>query len=261
MDQNRRLYERSSVVARYGRRAELQRAEAALFERYRGDIAGRRILDLGVGSGRTTPFLLDLSSDYIGVDYSQKMIDQCRGRFPRASLLVADARDLSCFPNRSFDFVLFSHSGIDAIDHRGRLAVFTEVRRVLSTGALFLFSSHNRNFAIPKPWSAQHLDINPVRRPFRFVLRLGAIAVGMVNYARHARCTEMHDEFCISIDSAFRYGLIHYRIAPLAQKHQLERAGFDPIVPFDLDGRPLAWSEAESRNAEPWFYYACRKAQ
>lgn len=260
MDQNRRLYERHSVATRYARRAELQAAETALFERYRGDIAGRRILDVGVGSGRTTPFLLELSSDYIGVDYSRTMIEQCRGRFPQASLQVADARDLSCFPDRSFDFVLFSHSGIDAIDHQGRLSVFSEVHRVLSTGALFLFSSHNRNFAIPRPWSAQHLDVNALRHPVRFGRRIGAIAVGMVNYARHARCTEMHDEFCISIDSAFRYGLIHYRIAPRAQKRQLECAGFDRIVPFDLEGRSLAWSEAELRSGEPWFYYACRKA-
>jgi len=68
LDPNRRHYETGVVAARYATRSGLQPAEAAIFERYHRDIAGLRILDLGVGGGRTTPFLLELSSNYIGVD-------------------------------------------------------------------------------------------------------------------------------------------------------------------------------------------------
>jgi SAM-dependent methyltransferase len=259
VDHNRRHYESSAVAARYMGRAGLQAAEAALLERYRGDIAGRRILDLGVGGGRTTPFLLSISPDYVGVDYSREMIEHCRARFPQACLQVADARDLSCFPDRSFDFVLFSHSGIDAVDHDGRLRVLGEVRRVLSDRALFIFSSHNRNFPIPKPWDAQHFAMNPLRSPFRFGRRIAACPVGIVNYVRRARFAQIRDEYCVSVDSAAHYSLVHYRIAAAAQKEQLERAGFNDIVAFNCAGRPLSWSEAEASRADPWYQYACRR--
>jgi SAM-dependent methyltransferase len=259
VEHNRRHYESSSVAARYVGRAGLQSAEAALLDRYRADITGRRILDLGVGGGRTTPALLRLSADYIGVDYSREMIEHCRARFPNVCLQVADARDLSCFPDRSFDFVLFSNSGIDAVDHDGRLRVLAEVRRLLSAGALFIFSSHNRNFPIPKPWDAQHFAMNPLRNPIRFGRRLAACPIAIVNYVRHARFAETRDEYCVSVDSAARYNLVHYRIGAAAQKEQLERAGFTDIVAFNLAGRPLAWSEAEISRADPWFQYACRR--
>lgn len=259
VDHNRRLYESSAVAARYATRSGLHPAEDAIIARYRRDIAGRRILDIGVGGGRTTPFLLELSADYIGVDYSREMIDRCRARFRGTCFQVADARDLSCFTDCSFDFVLFSHSGIDAVDHEGRLAVLREARRVLSTGGLFVFSSHNRRFPIPKPWNPGRLAMNPLRKPLAFGMRLASYPVGMVNYVRHARSAEANDDYCVSVDSAHRYSLVHYRIAAGAQKRQLERAGFGDICVFDSDGRRLAWSEAERSQVDPSLQYVCRR--
>ena len=258
VDHNRRHYATGVVAARYATRSGLQPAEAAILDRYHHDIAGRRILDLGVGGGRTTPFLLDLSSNYIGVDYSRDMIERCRRRFPEVAFDVADARDLSRYPDSSFDFALFSHSGIDALDHDGRLEVFREVRRVLRDDGLFVFSSHNRNHRIPKPWALDHFS-GTLGNPLRFGKRAAAYPVGILNYLRRAHRAEAQDEYCMSVDSAYRYSLVHYRIDAAAQKKQLERAGFYDIAVIDVDGRRLGWREAQASERDASLHYCCRR--
>ena len=257
VDENRRHYETGVVAARYATRSGLQPAEASILEQYHHDIAARRILDIGVGGGRTTPFLLELSSNYIGVDYSREMVEHCRRRFPGVSFDVVDARDLSRFPDSSFDFALFSHSGIDAIEHHGRIKALSEVHRVLSPGGLFVFSTHNRNYRIPRPWELKVLG--PLRDPIRFGKRAVSYPVGIVNYLRRARRAEEREDYCMSVDSAYRYSLIHYRIDPAAQKKQLEQVGFCDIAVVDVEGRRLSWPDAQRSARDASLHYVCRR--
>jgi SAM-dependent methyltransferase len=260
VDENQRFYERRFTGAHYAGQSELQPDEAAILDRYGSELAGVRILDLGVGGGRTTPFLLELSSDYVGVDYSSEMIARCRRRFPGVSFQVADARDLSPFPDECFDFVFFSNNGIDSVDHDDRLRVFGEVHRVLKQGAIFVFSSHNRNFRNPKPWDFQHLAINPLRNPVRFGKRLVSYPLGIFNYVRHAQRNQVEDEYSILIDSAHRYSLLHYRITIAAQQAQLQRSGFDFVEVVGFDGRSLQTCVSETAQ-DPWIQYVSRKAR
>ncbi len=256
-DANRRYYERRRVGAHYARKAKLSPPEVEIFKRFGADLRGKRILDLGVGGGRTTGFLLELSSYYVGVDYSPKMIERCRRRFPEANLRVLDARDLSAFPNDCFDFVLFSKAGIDAIGHQDRLTVLAEVHRTLKDGGLFVFSSHNRNAQIPKPWALSHFDVNPVRNPIRFGKRLVSYPLGIVNYLQNAHRNEFDDEYCVQVDSGDMYSLVHYRIAAAAQRRQLERAGFSNVEAVGMDGHLMPeheWATAE----DPSIHYVCR---
>ena len=83
--------------------------------------------------------------------------------------------------------------------------------------------------------------------------------MGIVNYLRRAHRAEARGEYCMSVDSAYRYSLIHYRIDAAAQKKQLERAGFSDMAVIDVDGRWLTWPEAERRERDPWFQYSCRR--
>jgi SAM-dependent methyltransferase len=257
-DGNRRFYERRYIGAHYASQSQLQPDEAAILERYRGLISSGRILDLGVGGGRTTPFLLELSSDYVGVDYSIEMIERCRSRFPAVRFEVVDARDLSAFREGSFDFVLFSNNGIDSVTHEDRLRIFEEVRRILSPKGLFVFSSHNRNFPIPKPWDIQHFAVNPLRDPIRFGRRLVSYPLGIINYLRHSARNRMADDHCILVDSAHRYSLVHYRITVAAQKEQLRRIGFRNIEAVDMDGCWLSSREFDTSQS-PWIQYVCRR--
>jgi SAM-dependent methyltransferase len=259
LEENRQFYQKRFLGAHYARQSGLRVDEAAILQRHGNNVLGTRILDLGVGGGRTTPFLLELSPDYIGVDYSPEMVVRCRERFPATRFEIHDARDLSAFPDAHFGFVLFSNNGIDSVGHQDRLHVLSEVRRVLSAKGLFVFSSHNRMFEIPKPWDPRHLAINPVRSPVRFAKRAASYPAGIFNYLRRAHRSESRREYSISIDSAYRYSLVHYRIGPSAQTEQLTRAGFRDIEVVGADGR-LVSSQEPPTSEDPWFHYVCRKA-
>lgn len=258
MDDNRRHYERQAIAARYARQSGLRPAEAAILKRYHDQISGARILDLGVGGGRTTPFLLQLSSDYVGVDYSAEMIAQSRARFPAVKFELADARDLSGLPDASFDFVLFSNNGIDAVAHPDRLEILRQVHRKLRVGGLFLFSSHNRNALVPKPWDMRQFDVSPLRAPLRFAKRLLLSPLATVNYLRRAPANEVHPDYSIEVDSGNLYSLVHYRITGKAQQKQLKKIGFGAIEAFSVDGHRLTDSELET-NEDWWIHYACRR--
>lgn len=115
-DFNLRIYSRPEVVARYGALNQLTDCERYLFRTYLNH--DMRILDLGVGGGRTTPYLSSLSRNYVGVDYSQEMIRVCRKKFPGKRFIVLDASDLSSFEDSSFDAVVFSFNGLDYLHPR-----------------------------------------------------------------------------------------------------------------------------------------------
>lgn len=108
--------------------------ERAAFEFVRSSAAQQPILDLGVGAGRTVPLLLDISNDYTGLDYTPDLVRVCRQKHPGVRVHPGDARDLSRFDNDSFQLVVFSFNGIDAVNHDDRVTILREVRRVLRPG-------------------------------------------------------------------------------------------------------------------------------
>ena len=186
------------------------------------------------------------------------MIERCRRRYPAVNFEVLDARDLSSFSAARFDFVLFSNNGIDAVDHQGRLDALKEVRRVPSDAGLFVFSSHNRNFPIPKPWGMSYSAVNPLRSPLGFGktgLRPTPSAFSTICGMRAG--TRRGTNTASRSISAYLYSLIHYRIAVAAQKRQLERAGFEGVEAAGADGRRLSPGEFETVG-DPWIQYICR---
>ena len=150
-----------------------------------GDVSGARMLDIGVGGGRTTAYFLDRVGSYVGVDYSPELVEACRERFPGADVSLGDARHLARFPDGSFDFVLFSFNGIDYVSQHGRHQVLAEVRRVLATGGTWMFSTHNRDYERlgRLPWQDA--------RPGRTMLRQSARAVRHTRRRRAMRQREV----------------------------------------------------------------------
>src|SRR5215510_11475838 len=144
---NARAWDVEGLVARYARSTGLQRPERTLIELLSPRLKGIRMLDIGVGAGRTTRHFAPLVSEYLGIDSSPKMIAQCErdflDRWPRARFAVNDMRDLSAIEDGRFDFVLCSYNSIDYVDHTDRLQSLREIRRVCAPHALFCFSSHN----------------------------------------------------------------------------------------------------------------------
>lgn len=134
-----------------------------------------KMLDIGVGTGRTTKHFRYKVSNYIGIDNSPEMIFEAKKMFPDEEYCVMDARDLH-FQDELFDFVLFSFNGIDYIPFKDREKCLIEIQRVMKPNGLLAFSSHDIEWLkrIPfkpklklfllnmKPISGSHIDYNVV---------------------------------------------------------------------------------------------------
>jgi trans-aconitate methyltransferase len=107
-----------------------EQRDRTLFERRHLDrmlthAPGRRVLDLGCGSGRPiAQYLVDRRCTVTGVDGASEMIARFRRNVPQASGIVADMRTLEL--GESFDAILawdsFFHLSPD--DQRAMLPVF-----------------------------------------------------------------------------------------------------------------------------------------
>lgn len=206
-------------------------------------LAGRarpRILDLGVGAGRTVEALREIGSSYVGVDYVQPMVDHCRRHFPGVRFEHADARALTLFADGEFDLVVFSCSGISMVDHEGRLAILREVRRVLSPGGVFFFSTFNRDsedyrsgFRFP----TLQFTANPVKLGVRVLRYFGESAFRFYNRTRYRRHELSYPDYAIRNDVYHHYRTMLYYISIEAQRKQLRDAGYaGQVVVFDGDG-------------------------
>lgn len=139
---NRDYFSDRGVVATYEAEEGLTEPERVLLDRFVPDDA--RVLDLGVGTGRTTEALRGRASSYVGIDYAPEMVAACRTRFPDTEFLEGDAADLSRFADGSFDTVVFSFNGLDCLHpKRQRDRCLAEIHRVLTPDGTVVLSSHN----------------------------------------------------------------------------------------------------------------------
>ncbi|WP_019814204.1 class I SAM-dependent methyltransferase [Saccharomonospora saliphila] len=103
-----------------------------------GDVAGRRILDAGCGSGPLFAALRDRGADVTGVDASAGMLELARRRLgDDADLRVADLRDPLPFADGAFDDVMASLV-LHYLEDWG--PPVAELRRVLTTGGRLIVS-------------------------------------------------------------------------------------------------------------------------
>ncbi len=108
-------------------------------------LRGGRVLDIGVGAGRTTPLLRRLGADYVGVDYSPEMVALARQRHPGVDLRCSDARDLATLGDSSIALVFVSNNSLDAVSHEGRAQALAEIARVLRVGGAAVVSTLNKD--------------------------------------------------------------------------------------------------------------------
>jgi SAM-dependent methyltransferase len=141
--ENQNTFSNAAVAQHYVSMTSLFPPEARALDKIRSVVKGRPIMDIGVGSGRTTPYLLELSKDYVAIDYSPEMIARCRTRFPGVKFEVGDARRLEGYPTGYFGLLLFSFNGLDYVQHPDRMQILRECHRVVRDDGWFLFSSHN----------------------------------------------------------------------------------------------------------------------
>ncbi len=227
----------------------------------RDKLKGRRILDIGVGAGRTTPHLREISQDYKGIDYSPAMIEAARKRYPGVRFEVGDAGLPFEESDGSYDLILFSVNGIDSLPHEYRLKALCEFKRLLSSQGFLIFSSHNMGFVpcIQKPWAWKRLHPVPLSllTPLRLIKRIPMWLMGMWRCFRNRNHAEAHKEYSIVNDGTENYKFLQYYILVSEQINQLRACGYSSIRPFGLDGKELQPAEYDSRR-DIWITYLCQ---
>ena len=164
VEANHGVYERH--VDSYDRHRALEPAERTLLRRYRDRWPELSVLDIGVGAGRTAFTFAALAGRYVGIDYSQAMIDRARERIGEdetTRFLHCDARTMASeLDGERFDLVCFSYNGIDSVGHEDRLAILAQARAVVAEDGRFFFSTHslaNLPFRAERPRMRLHRPI------------------------------------------------------------------------------------------------------
>ena len=257
-DENKTTYSTSGVVRHYAQLRRLQPAEQTILSLLKHSLSQMKMLDIGVGGGRTTQHFHPLVSDYIGIDYSSDMILACQKRFAQASPPIAfdvcDARDMSRFEDHSFDFILFSFSGIDSLSHADRLQVLTEIHRIGRPGGFFCFSSHNlQGIERAFNWRSQ-LSLNPLKTYVDLVMM-----VILRCFNRAITPAQLKDSaYAIIQDESHNFRLQTYYIRPQNQMEQLE-GNFDDIKIYSWkSGLEITRACDLKANTDLWLYYLCR---
>lgn len=253
MTQNQITYGSAGIVKYYGQINYLQPAEQVIIDRLAARLPTMKMLDIGVGAGRTTPYFCDRTADYIGIDSSSEMIEACQKRFPDRQFQVCDARDMSCFETGSFDFILFSFNGIDYVSHLDRLKIIQEIHRISKQGAVFYFSSHNLQefetaFNFKSQWSC-----NPILSYTNLVM------CGILRWMnRPLTLTQLRGlSHTIVKDESHQFRLNTYYIRPQEQIKQLN-AQFENIQAYSWkQGTELTTLADQVANLDQWIYYYC----
>jgi ubiquinone/menaquinone biosynthesis C-methylase UbiE len=156
-DPNLHVYNAPAVAEYYAALNYLTPCERLLFDSYLRP--GMAILDLGVGGGRTTPYLSSIASHYVALDYASEMISVCRQKFPHLEFEMGNAAELSRFTSATFDAVIMAFNGMDyVIPDESRFRALSEIRRVLKPEGILIFSSHNpRSLWVRASWNRQRM--------------------------------------------------------------------------------------------------------
>lgn len=248
---NKRTYAATKVVSWYERLDFILKPEQVILELITPLIRDKKLLDIGIGGGRTTKYLLEISKDYTGIDYTPRCVEIAANRYPGANIQCCDARDLRVFDDESFDFVLFAFNGIDYIGHEDRLKALNEIRRVLKANGLFMFATHNRDYKHFRklPWQE---GIQYTSGYVKSCLYTLAHLPKHFMMKKHERYT---DEYAIVNDVAHGFSLLAYYIGVKEQIRQLKQIGFGDIEVYDMNG-----VKVEGNTEFPWTHFLARKA-
>lgn len=257
-EHNHQAYRERGIVQHYSQLRQLQPAEQTILTLLQNEWSRMKMLDIGVGGGRTTQHFSRVVQEYVGIDYAKEMIAACQKRFPSSSqsrvFEVVDARDMQQFPDHSFDFILFSFNGIDALSHVDRLRVFREVSRIGKPGGYFFFSSHNlQGLERELNWQS-HLNLNPLRTYVNLIM------FALLRFFNRSTSPQQikNSDYEIIQDESHNFRLKQYYVRPQAQLRQLV-ADFDNIKIYSWkSGLEITTQQELSVNTDMWLYYLCR---
>jgi len=96
-------------------------------------VKGRKAIDFGCGTGRSTRFLQKLGFDVMGVDISEDMIKKAREIDPEGDYRLIKDDDFSQLKENTFDLVLsaFTFDNIPTMEKK--VTIFKQIRKLLKS--------------------------------------------------------------------------------------------------------------------------------
>jgi ubiquinone/menaquinone biosynthesis C-methylase UbiE len=254
-------YNAKPIVEQYASETNLQKPEQTILSFVTETIKNGRMLDIGVGAGRTTHHFAPLASEYIAIDYAENMIEACRREFhplpSNTSFIHCDARDLSIFGDAHFDFVLASYNCIDGLSHADRIQILQEIKRTCRKGGLVCFSTHNLLFLdhyFKIAWWLKRAKLES-RHPLKVLYAIYRyVWLLALNECREHLASK---DYAIIHDGAHNFSLKLYYIKPWKQIQQLEELGFKNTRIFSLDGNEIVRVSELDKARDWWLYYLC----
>lgn len=121
------------------------------FDYFINHLPGEKILDMGCGIGTNTNFLSHKGFKVIGIDASEKMLDNAQKLYPS---LTFEKQDIcqTTYPSYFFDGIILAYT-IEHFNDEGLLKLRDEITRLLRKGGLLFITSHDGNSEkiIPDP--------------------------------------------------------------------------------------------------------------
>jgi SAM-dependent methyltransferase len=105
-------------------------------------VRGRKSIDFGCGTGRSTRFLRQLGFEVTGVDIAEDMIRKARELDPSGDYRLVPGDDLGAFPSGNYDLVLAAFTFDNIAGHNNKVRILRDLRGLLShEGRLVLIVS------------------------------------------------------------------------------------------------------------------------
>ncbi|NQY68705.1 MAG: class I SAM-dependent methyltransferase [Flavobacteriales bacterium] len=253
MKKNEGQYNQLKVIEEYGKQSYILEPEKVIFSKVTESGLSEKMVDIGIGTGRTVPYIAKYFSKYIGVDYAEEMINFCKKKFvdlENCMFQDGDARDMKFIESDSIDFSFFSFNGIDCVRYEDRAEVFKEIIRIAKPGSYFAFSSHNF-YNLPKLFSYQ-IPKNPLKWRREYIRYRGV---------------HKHNDYQKLINSIGYVSVIdgdnnnfdfeYVYIKPEFQIENLIEAGFSNIEAFNLKGDKVDVIGDWQQGNDPWIHFLC----
>jgi len=101
-------------------------------------VRGKRALDFGCGTGRSTRFLKKLGLEVTGIDVAPDMIELARKNDPAGNYQQIEAGKFNGVPDSSYNLVLSAFTFDNISETKLKAALFNEIHRVLIAGGILI---------------------------------------------------------------------------------------------------------------------------